>query len=84
MTTPTVAILAVKDAAQRLGKTEGWYLAQLRAHKLPGLKVGRQWLLTEADFATALDLMRQPATPVVADPAGLTPTSRRRLTRGAR
>lgn len=74
--------MSVADAAQRLGVTEDWYLRQLRARKLPGHKLGRAWRLTEDDVRKALELTYQPARMVPADPAGLTPGSRRRLERG--
>lgn len=71
--------MSVADAAKRLGVLEGWYASQLRARKLPGHKLGRAWRITEADLGKALELTAQPALVVAPDPAGLTPTSRRRL-----
>jgi excisionase family DNA binding protein len=82
--TPAPLTFSVVEGAQRLGVTEDWYLRQLRGKRLPGHKIGRQWRLTESDVQAALDITFQPAVPVAVDPAGLTPTSRRRLTRGTR
>ncbi|MFC9788729.1 helix-turn-helix domain-containing protein [Rhodococcus sp. NPDC127528] len=80
---PTSALtFTVADGALRLGVTEHWYLRQLRARKLPGHKIGRQWRLTEGDLREALELTAVPAVAASADPAGLTPTTRRRITRG--
>ncbi|WP_125458760.1 DNA-binding protein [Rhodococcus sp. 1168] len=73
----------VAEGAERLGVTEGWYLTQLRARKLPGHKIANRWRLTDDDVAQALQLTAVPAIAPVADPAGLTPGSRRRLERRA-
>lgn len=82
-TTPTLTF-AVAVGAEKLGVTEDWYTRQLRSGKLPGHKIGRQWRLTESDVQAALDITFKPAAPTAVDPAGLTPTSRRRMTRGSR
>ncbi|NKS77965.1 excisionase family DNA-binding protein [Rhodococcus hoagii] len=74
----------VAEAAAKLGVTEAWYARQLRASTLPGHKLGRQWRLTDDDIAQALELTAVPATLRLRDPAGLTPTSRRRLERKVR
>lgn len=74
--------MSVAEAAKRLGVKEGWYATQLRARKLPGHKMGNRWRLTEDDLQTALKLTAVAANPTYADPAGLTPGSRRRLNRG--
>lgn len=74
----------VEVGAQRLGVTTGWYLTQLRARKLPGHKLGNRWRLTEEDVQKALELTAIPAHPTHTDPAGLTPTSRRRINRRTR
>ncbi|CRK51805.1 hypothetical protein RHCRD62_30469 [Rhodococcus sp. RD6.2] len=58
-----------------------WDLRQLRARKLPGHRIGRQWRLTESDLEGALDLTAVPAAPRNIDPAGATPTTRRRANR---
>ena len=79
--TETITTFDVAEGARRLGVTEDWYLRQLRAKKLPGHKIGRTWRLTDNDVQQALDTTYQPAAPVLADPSGLTPTSRRRLNR---
>ncbi|MFC9514369.1 helix-turn-helix domain-containing protein [Nocardiaceae bacterium NPDC056970] len=73
----------VADGAARLGQTEAWYLRQLRGRHLPGHKIGRKWMLTEDDIRQALELTAIAATPRMPDPAGLTPTSRRRANRRA-
>lgn len=74
----------VEEGAQRLGVTADWYMRQLRARKLPGHKIGRTWRLTDDDVAQALKLTATTTNPAHADPAGLTPGSRRRLNRGTR
>lgn len=83
-TPPAALTFDVEVGAQRLGVTTGWYLTQLRARKLPGHKLGNRWRLTEEDVQKALELTYRPARVVPPDPAGLTPTSRRRLNRGQR
>lgn len=83
--TPSTSLtFDVEVGAQRLGVTTGWYLTQLRARKLPGHKLGNRWRLTDDDVQKALELTAVHANPSHADPAGLTPTSRRRLNRGTR
>ena len=78
------------EAAERIGGvTEKWLAARLRAGKLPGRKVGRQWRMTDSDIEAAVELfgVGPQAIPapvnnhVRADAAtsGLTRTSRRRL-----
>lgn len=76
--------LPVSEGAERLGQSTEWYLRQLRARKLPGHKIGRTWRLTESDIAEALKITAVPAIVRTPDPAGLTPTSRRRLNRRMR
>lgn len=66
------------EAAERLGKTEDWVLNGLRTGRLPGRKLGRTWRMTEEDVAEVIGYFAVPAT-YRSDPAGLTPTSRRRL-----
>lgn len=69
----------VADGAARLGQTEAWYLRQLRARKLPGHKIGRQWRLTESDLTQALEITAVAAVVAPVDIA--TPTTRRRYSR---
>lgn len=76
----TTLTFPVDEGARRLGVSTDWYLRQLRARKLPGHKVGRNWRLTDQDVEEALTLTAKPADPPTADSAGLTPRSRRRLT----
>lgn len=55
MTHPLTYDLA--EAAARIGGvTEKWLAARLRAGKLPGRKVGRQWRMTESDIEAAVEL----------------------------
>jgi excisionase family DNA binding protein len=70
---------AVSVGAERLGVTVDWYMRQLRARKLPGHKIGRQWRLTDEDVEEALRITARPAIETPPDPAGLTPGSRRRV-----
>jgi excisionase family DNA binding protein len=72
---------SVAEGAQRLGVKEAWYLIQLRARKLPGHKIGRQWRLTESDLTQALEITAVAAVMPIVDPAGATPTTRRRANR---
>lgn len=69
---------SVAEGAAFFGQTEHWYATQLRARKLPGHKIGRQWRLTERDILDALDMFARPAMVPPPDPSGLTPLSRRR------
>lgn len=75
-------LYTVAEAAALLQVSESWYLKRLRDRRLPGRKAGRRWALSAADIRVAQESMAVPAFPVVADPAGLSPTSRRRLRRG--
>jgi excisionase family DNA binding protein len=75
-------LYTVAEAAELLRVSENWYLKRLRDRRLPGRKAGRRWALSAADIRVAQESMAVPAIPVAADPAGLTPTSRRRLRRG--
>lgn len=74
----------VEEGARRLGVTVDWYMRQLRNRKLPGHKIANRWRLTDDDVQKALELTAIPANPTHADPAGLTPGSRRRLNRRTR
>ena len=77
------------EAAERIGGvTEKWLAARLRAGKLPGRKVGRQWRMTDSDIEAAVELFgvgpQTNAAPKIqvrakVPPSGLTRTSRRRL-----
>lgn len=60
------------------------YMRRLRAGEFPGHRDGRQWVLTLGDIEKAVEVMAVPASVPVPDAAGLTRTSRRRLTRGGR
>lgn len=77
----TPRLMTVAEGATRLGQTEAWYLRQLRGRHLPGHKIGRKWMLSEGDIRDAIELCAIAATPRQVDPAGLTPTSRRRANR---
>lgn len=70
------------QAAEMLGRSEDWYVKQLRARKLPGRKAGRYWRVAEEDIQAAIESFAVPVFVPTADPAGLSQRSRRRL-RGA-
>lgn len=74
-------LFTVAEGAAALHKSEDWYIKQLRARRLPGRKVGRDWMLSRADIAAAIELSAMPAVAAVKpDPAGLSAGSRRRHT----
>ncbi len=81
MTLDELRLYSVAEAAELLRVTEDWYLKRLRARKLPGRKSGRIWTLAVEDIQAAKDAMAVAAIAPKPDPAGLTPTSRRRLVR---
>lgn len=81
MTIETLRLFSVKEAAELLSVTEDWYVKRLRARKLPGHKSGRIWTLSVEDIQAAKDYMAVPAIAPKTDPHGLTPTSRRRVSR---
>ncbi len=81
MTLDELRLYSVAEAAELLHVTEDWYLKRLRARKLPGHKSGRTWTLSVEDIQAAKGAMAVPAIAPKPDPAGLTPTSRRRLSR---
>lgn len=86
-TPPDLQMFTVPEVAELLGPhvTDEWLTRQLRARKIPGRKVGRYWMLTRADIEAAIESMARPAIAPKPDAAGLTRTSRRRLSarRGA-
>ena len=62
--------------------SERWLIEQLRAGRFPGRKVARHWRMTEQDIADALDLCRNKHRSIhVAPVIGLTPRSRRRVSK---
>ncbi|MGW6335255.1 helix-turn-helix domain-containing protein [Nocardia rhamnosiphila] len=75
-------LYTVAEAADMLRVSENWLLKRLRDRRLPGRKAGRRWALSARDIRVAQESMAVPAFPVVVDPAGLTPTSRRRFRQG--
>jgi excisionase family DNA binding protein len=83
MTSSTVdlKLFTLEEAAELLHVTESWYMRQLRNRQLPGRKVARKWMLTRSDIEAAIEQMASPAIVAKPDPAGLTRTSRRRLSR---
>ncbi|WP_171048441.1 helix-turn-helix domain-containing protein [Nocardia cyriacigeorgica] len=81
---PDLRLYDLTEAAAILRVTESWLMRQLRDRRLAGRKVARRWMLTEDDLRAAIDGMASPAVAPRPDPAGLTPTSRRRLNRRAR
>ncbi|MBF6368376.1 helix-turn-helix domain-containing protein [Nocardia puris] len=81
MTPPDLRLYDLAEAAEILHVTESWLMRQLRERRLAGRKVSRRWMLTEADLRAAIESMASPAIAARPDPAGLTRTSRRNLTR---
>ncbi|WP_137876041.1 excisionase family DNA-binding protein [Rhodococcus sp. Q] len=79
---PAPLTFSVAEGPERLGVTEAWYLRHLRARKLPGHRIGRQWRLAESDLQGALELTAVPAIVAPVDIA--TPTTRRRYERRLR
>lgn len=69
----------IEHGAEILHVTRDTYIKNLRNGKWPGHKSGRRWYVTDADIQAALDETYRPAQPAHTDPAGLTPTARRRL-----
>ncbi len=75
------------EAAERIGGvSEKWLAARLRAGKLPGRKVGRQWRMTISDIESAVEMFRVVPQKVSAEcepgdvnSSGLTETIRRRF-----
>ena len=80
MSDTMIRLFTVAEAAQQLRVTEDWLRKKLTARALPGRKVGRTWMLAPVDIEAAVESMAMPAIAAV-DPAGLTPTSRRRHNR---
>lgn len=80
MTAP-VELYTLDEAAEMLHVTRNWYMRRLRNRTLPGRKVGRNWMLTPGDIEDAVEAMASPAAVPLADPHGLTRTSRRRVAR---
>ncbi len=46
-----MALLTLRDAAARLGITADTLRAQIRRHRLRATKLGRDWLVEEAEVA---------------------------------
>lgn len=80
----TVDTMSVAEAAARLGVSVDWYSRRLCQRRLPGHKIGRAWRLTEADLQAALDATFSEPIIAKADPAGLSPRSRKALSRKGR
>ncbi|MBF5002524.1 helix-turn-helix domain-containing protein [Nocardia sp. BSTN01] len=78
---PDLRLYTVPEVAEILHVTEVWVIRQLRARKLPGRKVSRQWFLTRGDIEAAIESMARPAIAPKPDPAGLSRGSRRALNR---
>lgn len=75
-----------------LGDPERWVVRQLRSGRFPGLKIGRNWLMTDADVEAAQATLRNDPKPLPApEPApqpvgiisGLSERAARRLVRSA-
>ena len=73
----------VDQAAEILHVTPDWLRRRLCERRLPGRKLGRTWVLTDADIQQALDIAYREATTVPADPSGLSTRSRTTLNRKA-
>ena len=54
-------LLSTRDAATRLGITPRRVVALIRAGRLPALRVGRAWVIREADLELVKD--RRPGRP---------------------
>ncbi|MEU6582786.1 DNA-binding protein [Nocardia sp. NPDC046763] len=81
-TEPEMRTHSIEYAAEQIGAPSvDWLLRRLRRRELPGRQVGRNWRMTDGDIARSIELLARPAIVAVPDPAGLTPGSRRRLTR---
>jgi hypothetical protein len=73
------------EAAEQIGApSERWLIAQLRAGRFPGRKVGRQWRHTEQDVNDTLEVCLNDHRSIStgAERSGLTPRSRIRLAAG--
>lgn len=74
-----------------LSDPQGFILRKLRAGRFPGLKIGRNWFMTDADIEAALSALRNDPKPLPApepeQPAGiisgLSERAARRLRRSA-
>ncbi len=76
------ATFSTADAARRIGaSSERWLIEQIRAGRFPARKIGRHWRMTAEDISAALDACKNSpgSQPAPDRPAGLTPTSRRRV-----
>jgi len=56
------ALLGTRDAATRLGITPRRVVALIRAGRLPALRVGRSWVIREADLELVKE-RRRPGRP---------------------
>ena len=76
---------SIEEAAQIiLGSDEPkqlrWLLRRLRRNEFPGYKANRRWRMTSDDITVTIAKLRPTATiPDLPDMAGLTRTSRRRI-----
>lgn len=52
-----------------LTNPELWVARRLRTGVFPGLKIGREWFMTDRDIEEALDRCRRGSTPSVETPA---------------
>ncbi|WP_280441050.1 hypothetical protein [Nocardia brasiliensis] len=76
-------LYSLAEVGELLHVSEDWLLKRLRARRLPGRKSGRDWTMSADDIKVTIEIMAVPAIVVKPDPAGLTPTSRRRANRRA-
>ncbi|MGW4368096.1 hypothetical protein ACWEKT_20880 [Nocardia takedensis] len=59
----------VSAGARALGKSERWYIQQIKNGRFPGRKAGRTWFLTAGDIDAAIEASRTPpARPVKRQP----------------
>jgi len=65
-----------QDAAQ-------WFITKARTGRIPARKIVREWRWTEADIQGTLDAFANRVLPPPPNPWELSPTSLRRLGRGA-
>ena len=84
-------IICGEDGAG-LANPQHWVMCKLRAGRFPGLKIGRNWFMTDADIEAALSALRNdpkalpepaPAPQPVGIIDGLSERAARRLRRSA-
>jgi hypothetical protein len=80
------------DDNSGLADPQRWVVRQLRSGRFPGLKIGRNWFMTDADIEAAQDTLRNDPRPILAPESapepvgiisGLSERAARRLGRSA-